>query len=124
MQVSVFLDKKNRGLSSIILEYDCVNVINRLDYSLLDLSYVGVLISYCLSITRSLGNILVLYVCRSVYHVAHALSRAMGSQYGLGIWDVNPPACIGGIHHSFALFLSVFVVKKNSLSYVRRIIYI
>ncbi|XP_031127667.1 uncharacterized protein LOC116029767 [Ipomoea triloba] len=88
---------KDRGMTHVILETDCLNFCNSFNSILLDLSYVGLIIKQCKLIARDIGDIVVHHVRRSANQVAHVLARAAGSFPVLSVWDSYPPDCISSL---------------------------
>ncbi|XP_019184028.1 PREDICTED: uncharacterized protein LOC109178932 [Ipomoea nil] len=88
---------KQRHMSHIILETDCLNFCTNYNSESVDLSYVGLLLKHGKVLARDIVDVVVCHVQRSANHMVHALMRATVSSSVLGVWDIIPPDCISGL---------------------------
>ncbi|XP_019168825.1 PREDICTED: uncharacterized protein LOC109164732 [Ipomoea nil] len=88
---------KSRSHNMCFVESDCLCLCSSFNSATANLSYVGMIVKQCQTISREIGNILVRHVKRSANNVDNVLAQATGTSTVLGVWESIPPSCIANL---------------------------
>ena len=91
---------KDRGQTKVIIETDCLRVVQAMRSRDVDFSHFGLIIQDCTFILATLRDVKVVFVRRSANSVAHTLVRAAVSMSGFHVWGYTPPDCIASLLHA------------------------
>lgn len=82
---------KKRHLSCVVVEMDCIQVFKALTASYSCPNGYGLILDYCLALTKSIRDIEFSFVRRSANAAAHVTARVGGSLSGFEEWSHVPP---------------------------------
>ena len=82
---------KSLQLHYIYFETDCLNLVNAFGRLDCDDSGFGLVLEYCKSLFKDIGNAHLMFVKRSANHSTHLLAKAVGSLSDLSKWYSHPP---------------------------------
>ena len=91
---------KDRGQMKVIIETDCLRVVQAMRSRDVDFSPFGLIIQDCTFILVTLRDVKVVFVKRSANSVDHTLVRAAVSMSGFHVWGYTPPYCIASLLHA------------------------
>ncbi|XP_050223218.1 uncharacterized protein LOC126673217 [Mercurialis annua] len=82
---------KNRNMSNVVVEVDCLQIVQLLSSDIQPTSYLLCLLVDCVDVLKTLMNVKVYFVYRSANSVAHSLARSTSSMSGRRVWSDDPP---------------------------------
>lgn len=83
-----------RSRSRIVVETDCLRVVQAIQHKSCPNTSFGFIIADCLDVLQHLVDVQVVYARRSANSAAHCLAKGAGSFTSLHIWGYTPPQCI------------------------------
>ncbi|RVW95923.1 hypothetical protein CK203_025818 [Vitis vinifera] len=83
-----------RSRSRIVVETDCLRVVQAIQHKSCPNTSFGFIIADCLDMLQHLVDVQVVYARRSANSAAHCLAKGAGSFTSLHIWGYTPPQCI------------------------------
>ena len=83
-----------RSRSRIVVETDCLRVVQAIQHKSCPNTSFGFIIADCLDVLQHLVDVQVVYARRSANSATHCLAKGASSFTSLHIWGYTPPQCI------------------------------
>lgn len=85
---------QSKGLSKVVIESDCAEVVKAIQGKTKRHNYVGRIVADCQHLQSSLHDISFSCIKREANTCAHKLARLTRTDVGIGDWSSQPPDCI------------------------------